>query len=164
VARSRVGSTLDARHAEIVDAVAEILQANGFVTRAEHSFNEYGERGSIDVFAGHETAEAVFVGEAKSEWGSLEETLRRQDMKVRLAPKLAESAFGWRPKTIASVLVFANDRTSRRTADRYSAALTDYPARAREIRAWLRSPVASLGGIWFVTNAGLGRRGFEAEP
>src|SRR3954451_5103560 len=121
---------LDARHARVVDAAATLLPRYGFRVKPEFSFSDYGERGSIDIFGGHDQLRAVFVGEAKSEWGSLEETLRRQDAKVRLAPKLARAAFGWTPVSIASVLVFPNDRTARRIADRYQATLVGYPARS----------------------------------
>jgi hypothetical protein len=144
----------DQRHAEVVEATARTLTKYGFTLRAE-----YGERGSIDLFAGHERSRSVFVGEAKSEWGSLEETLRRQDAKVRLAPKLALAAFGWQPQFIASVFILPDDMTNRRVAQRYAAALGGYPARGREIRAWLRGPDGPLAGIWFLSNAGLnGRR------
>jgi hypothetical protein len=149
---------IDQVHAQIVNSTALILPRYDFRVRTEYTFNEYGERGSIDLFAANDAARAVFVGEAKSEWGSLEETLRRQDLKARLAPKLAEEAFGWRPTSIASVLIFPGDRTASRVAERYRAALTGYPARAREIRAWLRNPSGPLGGIWFLSDAGLGRR------
>lgn len=154
---------LDRDHAAIVEEGSSILPTYGFPVRTEYSFSDYGERGSIDVFAGRDDVRAVFVGEAKSEWGSIEETLRRQDAKVRLAPKLARSACGWTPQFVASVLMFPNDRTSRRIADRYRATLAGYPGRGREIRAWLRQPTDNLGGIWFLTNARQGTRGFSDE-
>ena len=140
---------LDEAHAQVVDATARILPRFAFRVKTELSFSDYGERGSIDIFAGNDDCRAVFVGEAKSEWGSLEETLRRHDIKTRLAPKIAASVFGWKPIAIASVLIFPDDRTARRVADRYSATLTGYSARGREIRAWLRNPDRPLGGIWF---------------
>lgn len=148
----------DQRHADIVEVTGRTLSKYGFTLKAEYSFNEFGERGSIDLFAGNERSRTVFVGEAKSEWGSLEETLRRQDAKVRLAPKLARDAFGWHPAAIASVLVFPDESTARRVADRYSAALSGYPARSREIRRWLKRPDGHLAGIWFLSDAGLDRR------
>jgi hypothetical protein len=146
---------LDEAHAGVVEATARTLSTFGFKTRTEFSFSDYGERGSIDIFGGHEGSQAIFVGEAKSDWGSIEETLRRQDVKTRLAPKLAESAFGWKPVALASVLVFPDKTTARRVAARYEASLTAYPARGREIRVWLRRPSGKLGGIWFLSNAEL---------
>jgi hypothetical protein len=145
---------LDTRHAQVVDVAADYLPRFHFRVLTEYSFNDFGERGSIDIFGGREDVRALFVGEAKSEWGSLEETLRRQDIKRRLAAKLAKDAFGWRPSVIASVLIFPDDRTARRTAVRYAATLAGYPSRGREIRAWLRRPSEDIGGIWFLSNAG----------
>jgi hypothetical protein len=152
---------LDEAHARVVDAVARILPGYGFKrVRTEYSFSEFGDRGSIDVFAANDERRAVFVGEAKSEWGSIEETLRRQDVKTRLASKLTESAFGWKPTAVASVLVFSDRSTNRRIAERYAASLGSYPARSRDIRAWLRLPTGSVGGIWFLSDAGPVGRGF----
>ena len=150
---------LDERHAQVVDAVARVLRGYGFQVMTEYSFNDYGDRGSIDVFGASDEARAVFVGEAKSEWGSLEETLRRQDVKRRLAPKLAAEAFGWSPQAIANVLAFPDESTARRIAVRYNAALGGYPARSREVRAWLRQPTGNFAGIWFLSTAGLDRHG-----
>ncbi len=145
------------RHVPGSRAAAAALPPFGFQVITEFTFNEYGERGSIDLFAGNEAARAIFVGEAKSEWGSLEETLRRQDLKARLAPKLCHDAFGWRPEAIASILLFPRDRTAQRIAERHRSSLVHYPARARAIRAWLRRPAGNIGGIWFVSNAALVR-------
>jgi len=150
---------IDQRHAGVVEATARVLPRFGFQVHTEVSFNEFGERGSIDVFAGHAAARALFVGEAKSEWGSLEETLRRLDVKVRLAPKIGKSKFGWQPSCVAGVLIFAEDRTARRVADNFSATLrASLPSRGREIRDWLHGPSGDLRGIWFLTDAGLGRQ------
>jgi hypothetical protein len=148
---------LDDRHAWVVDRVAGYLPHAGFSVLTEYSFNEFGERGSIDIFGGRDDLRALFVGEAKSEWGSLEETLRRQDIKRRLAARLAKEAFGWRPSAIASVLIFPDGQTARRTAARYAATLAGYPARGQQIRAWLRHPSHDIGGIWFLSNAGMVR-------
>jgi len=149
---------LDQEHAVVVEVLAHELQICHFRVLTEFSFSEYGERGSIDVFGGLDLRRAVFVGEAKSEWGSIEETLRRLDVKIRLAPKLAERAFGWRPEVVAGVLAFPESRTARRVADRHSATLAaSVPARGREVRHWLRQPSSSLRGIWFLTNAELVR-------
>jgi hypothetical protein len=144
---------LDARHAEIVNAAAAVQLGLRFRVLTEYSFNEYGERGSIDLFAGRDDMRAVIVSEVKTEWGSLEETLRRHDVKRRLAPRLATAAFGWRPASVASLLIFPDEMTPRRLAARHAAALGAYQARGRAIRAWMRQPVGDLGGIWFLSLA-----------
>lgn len=151
---------IDLAHAQVVEVAASVLTSSGFRVRTEYTFNEYGDRGSIDIFGGHDLARAVFVGEAKSEWGSLEETLRRQDLKVRLAAKLAQDAFGWRAQLVANVLLFPDLSTNRRVVERHKATLSGYPARGRQIRDWLRNPAEPIAGIWFLSHAGLGGHGF----
>jgi hypothetical protein len=151
---AEIDRLLDERHASVVEQGAAVVRSYGWPTLLlEMTFSEFGERGSIDPFAADESRSAVFVGEAKSAWGSIEETNRRLDMKARLAPKLTFDRFGWRPLALAKVLIFPDDRTARRTAARFEATLgAAYPARAREIRAWLRKPSGTLAGIWFLSN------------
>jgi hypothetical protein len=145
---------IDSRHAAVVDGCVSKLTAKGWRCLTEHSFAVYGERGSIDIFAGRDDAKAVFVGEAKSEWGSIEETLRRLHLKIRLAPGLAGEVFGWRPLFVGAALVFPEDRTARRIADRFAATLdAAFPSRGLEVRRWVRSPHGNLRGIWFLTDA-----------
>lgn len=115
-----------------------------------------GERGSIDFLGSNDEPRAVLIGEAKSAWGSLEETLRRLDVKVRLAPKIAADRFGWRPRTVGVVLALPEAGATRRVAQRYEATLLGaFPGRNREIRKWLRAPSGQLRGLWFLP---IGRR------
>jgi hypothetical protein len=145
---------LDSRHAGIVEAGLGEVRTYGWKTASEVTFSEFGERGSIDLMAAKEAASAVLIGEAKSEWGSIEETLRRLDVKARLAPKIAFQTFGFRPRAVAAVLLFAEDRTARRVAARFSTTLDSaLPARGRDIRRWLREPAGNLRGLWFLTDA-----------
>jgi hypothetical protein len=138
--------------------VVPVLAADGWRILTEFTFAEFGERGSIDVFAGRDDERAVFVGEAKSEWGSMEETLRRLHVKARLAPKLANEAFGWQAQIVGCVLVFPEDRTARRVADRFAATLNSaLPSRGREIRTWIREPSSNLRGLWFLSDAAVSR-------
>jgi hypothetical protein len=149
---------IDQRHAGVVERTARTLARYDFRVATEVSINDYGDRGSIDVFGGRDATRAIFVGEAKSEWGSLEETVRRLDITIRVAPKLATATFGWRAAVVAGVLVFPEDRTARRIADAYAATLAaSVPARGREVRQWLSQPSGNLRDIWFLTDAGLDR-------
>lgn len=143
---------LDARHAELVETTIGILRSHGWRTEAEVTFSEFGERGSIDVMAGHECSRSIFIGEVKTAWGSIEETNRRLDAKARLGPALALQRFGWRPAAVARVLVMPEDRTLRRTAARHAQTMASVnPARGREVRAWLRSPALNLRALWFLS-------------
>ena len=150
---------MDSRHARVVEAGLKELRRYDWVTAGEVTFSEYGERGSIDLFGAKEGAAAAFVGEAKSEWGSIEETLRRLDVKARLAPKICFQKFGFRPRVVGAVLIFGEDRTSRRVADRHAVTLDSaLPAGGRAIRQWLKEPKGPLRGLWFLTNAADGVR------
>ncbi len=80
---------LDERHATMVNEAINVVDGLGWSTQTEITFSEYGERGSLDLFAAKPAVKAVLVGEVKSEWGSMEETLRLLDVKTRLAHKLA---------------------------------------------------------------------------
>jgi len=143
---------IDRRHAALVEQAVADLRRSGWRVETEVTFNEYGERGSLDLFSACGAAQAVLVGEVKSEWGSMEETLRRLDVKARLAPKLAVAVFGFRPIAVGRVLILPENRTARRIAARHDATLgVALPARNREVRGWLRRPSGPLRGLWFLS-------------
>src|SRR4029079_11251221 len=105
----------------------------------EITYSEFGERGSLDLFAAKPVARAVLVGEVKSEWGSMEETLRMLDVKTRLAIKLAVATFGFEPDVVGRVLVLPEESTARRIAAAHAATLeVALPDRNRRVRKWLR--------------------------
>lgn len=148
---------VDSEHADVVEAAVREVRDLGWPrVDTEVSFNEWGERGSIDFLGANEAQGAVLIGEAKSAWGSLEETLRRLDVKVRLAPQVAAERFGWQPQAVGVVLVLPEAGANRRIARRYEATLlAAFPGRNREIRGWLRAPSGSFRGLWFLP---IGRR------
>jgi len=146
---------LDEGHARLVGAVVVWLKCFGWSVEVEVSFSEYGDRGSIDILAWQPTFRALAVFEIKSEMGGIDPTLRPLDVKVRLAPKIAQR-FGWvGPLVVARVLVLPEDRTARRDVARHTGVLdTALPSRARAIRSWLRNPSGPLAGIWFLSYVG----------
>lgn len=144
---------LDEDHAAVIESGIRMLDRYSWKPATEVTFSEWGERGSIDLFGSRETERAVFIGEAKSAWGSLEETLRSLDVKIRLAPTIAQERLGWRPRTIGAAIIFPEDATARRIAQRHSATLgVSYPDRNRAIRRWLQAPSGPLRGLWFLSN------------
>ena len=148
---------IDSEHADVVEAAVREVRARGWPrVDTEVSFNKWGERGSIDFLGANEARGAVLIGEAKSAWGSVEETLRRLDVKVRLTPAVAADRYGWKPKSLGAVLVLPETGSSRRVAQRYAATmLATFPARNRDIQSWLRAPAGPLSGLWFLP---IGRR------
>ena len=141
----------DERHAAIVERCVAILRARGWRAEVEVSFSEFGERGSIDILGCHEQRRAVAVCEVKSAIGSLEETNRVLDAKERLAPTVVKRRLGWKPEVVGRILILPRTSRTRHVIDAHRATMeSSYPARSREVRAWLRSPDAALRGIWLV--------------
>jgi transcriptional regulator with XRE-family HTH domain len=151
---------VDEDHARLGSTFAESLQALAWATYPEVTFSEYGERGSIDVLALAPTRKAALVIEVKTQITSVEATLRRLDVKTRLASHIVFEREGWRPSVIGCLLVVRDGTTSRRRVDRHGAAMTAaLPARGLVVRAWLREPQGPLRGLLFVplTNGGSAR-------
>jgi transcriptional regulator with XRE-family HTH domain len=148
---------LDERHAGLVEKGVALYRRRSWQSAVEVTFAEWGERGSIDLLAGHQPTRTAVVNEVKASIGSLEEMNRTLDVKVRLAPKLVNERFGWRPTSVSRVLIVPNDSTIRRLIGRHSQTMDVlYPVRGREVRAWLRRPDRPVAGIWFVSEVGDG--------
>ncbi|MEP7379796.1 MAG: hypothetical protein ABI725_09585 [Chloroflexota bacterium] len=143
---------LDVRHAAITERALTYFPRPAWEPHVEVSFAEYGERGSIDILGANRAALAVAICEVKSVIGSLEETNRMLDVKERLAPTIVYKRLGWRPNIVARILILPRDPTAIRIVNGHAATMRSiYPARGREIRAWLHNPVGPLRGIWFVS-------------
>jgi hypothetical protein len=157
VARWRGGDLdrlADEGHAILVGITAALLEAAGWEVVVEVSFSVYGERGSIDVLAWHAASRALLVVEVKTTLNSVEETLRRQDVKVRLAARIARERFGWDARATASALVLPDDATSRRRVQRHAQILDrSFPVRGRSARAWLQGPSSVAGLLLFLSDA-----------
>lgn len=152
----------DEGHAAVVAAVALLLQAEGWLTAAEVTYSEYGERGSIDLLAFHPETRVLLVVEVKTEIVSVEETLRRHDAKVRLAARIAQQRFGWSSVATCPLLAIADARTARRRIERHDGVFgRTYPVRGWAARAWLRKPSPGAGLLLFLTgtNSAGGRQG-----
>lgn len=142
---------LDERHAALVERAARVLQARNWTTMVEQTFSEYGERGSIDLMGWHDPSRSLVVIEVKSALGNLEETNRSLDTKVRLAPRLMRDKIGM-PVCVSRILVLPSESTVRRVVAQHATTFgAAYPARGREIRAWLRRPDGPLAGLWFLS-------------
>lgn len=147
---------LDRHHASLVAATVRVLTELDWEVRVEVTFNEFGDRGSIDIVAWHPAHRALLVVEVKSELVSIEGTLRPFSVKCRLAAKVVGEQFGWRPVIVGKVLVLPELSTARRAVERNASVLdTALPDRSRAARQWLRQPTKSLAAIWFLSDVGL---------
>jgi len=150
----------DEGHAALVARVCGLLQAAGWTVRPEVSFAVYGERGSIDVLAWHQAARLLLVIEVKTTLNSIEETLRRHDVKVRLGPKVARERFGWGISSVARLLVLPDLSTPRRRVGRHDGVLRAvYPLRGSAAASWVRDPSGSRGLLLFLSPTLPGRGG-----
>ena len=141
---------MDEGHAALVGAIIARLESLGWETRPEVTFAVYAERGSIDVVAWHAATRTLLVVEVKTELVSIEETLRRLDVKVRNVAEVVSERFGWRPLRVARLLVLPDDTTTRSHVRRHDAVLLRaFPLRGPRIRAWLREPSGAVGGLLF---------------
>jgi transcriptional regulator with XRE-family HTH domain len=148
---------LDARHARVGDRVVGVQIEDGWQTLAEVTFAEFRETGSIDVLGVRRDLLAAVIHEIKSEVTSVEETNRRFDVKIRLAPTIVRKTFGFTPDILGAVLVLPDDTTARRRVAEHEATFrTRYPARGWEVRRWLRQPSGSLRGLWFLSDIARG--------
>jgi transcriptional regulator with XRE-family HTH domain len=154
---------LDERHAEVVDAVVAHVVGAGWSAMPEVTYSEYGERGSIDILAVHGATRSAAVFEIKVDLSSVEGTLRKHAEKTRLAPGIVFRECGWRPRSIARILVVPENQTARRVLAAHQATFRSaYPADSRTIRRWLRDRNGgAISGIWFlsVKHRRLGSRG-----
>ena len=67
---------------------------------------------------------------------------------------IARERFGWRPESVARMLVLPSTSTERRRVARHEAALgAAFPLRYDDLRAWLRRPVGAMSRILFVADS-----------
>jgi transcriptional regulator with XRE-family HTH domain len=144
---------MDAAHADLSDAVLQLLRSMEWEVATELSFNMRGDRGTIDILAFHGDSGSLLVIEIKSVVPDLQAMLGTLDRKVRVAEAVAGER-GWRAQTVSRLLVLPDDRTARRRVERHSAVFgTALPSRTVAVRQWLKSPVGRLAGILFLSNA-----------
>lgn len=152
---------LDERHARLVGLTATALRDARWDVRAEISYSEWGERGSIDLLAWHAPTRSLLVVEVKSELASIGETLRKHDEKARLASTMA-ARLGWEAAVVGRMLVLPADRTARCEVARHASILDSaYPVRGRSVLTWCRRPFGPIVGILFVPDTA-GERGTYA--
>jgi transcriptional regulator with XRE-family HTH domain len=143
---------LDADHASVVEQVMARLRGEGWTCATEVTFSIDGERGSVDVMALWPDLALVLVIEVKTVVPDLQATLATLDRKARLGPRIARQ-LGWNVTATGRLLVFADERTSRRRvathAETFAAALPD---RGFDLRRSLHSPDPRRPphGLWFL--------------
>jgi transcriptional regulator with XRE-family HTH domain len=148
-----LGRLRDQRHAGLVEILVALLSGLGWDVATEVSFNNYGERGSIDILAYHRLTRILLVIEVKTVVPDLGGALATFDRKARLASDIARRR-GWDATLVAKLLVLPEDRTARRRVAQHDATFTNaFPARNVEVNSWLRAPSGPLSGLMFLSTA-----------
>lgn len=141
---------LDEAHAGIVDRLVRLLRAAGWDAAVEVTFNEYGDRGSVDVVGWHAGTRSVLIAEIKSIVADAQGTLAPLDRKTRLGRRIARLR-GWEAETISKVLVVRDGSTNRRRVDLLATTFdVELPMRAVGFRRWLRAPTGAVSALLFL--------------
>ena len=143
---------LDSEHAALVIEAATFVGGLGWLPVPEVSYSVYGERGSIDLVALREHESVAVMLEIKTSINSVEELLRKTDVKMRLLPKLIADRFGWRPRSVVRILVVSDNRTNRRRIQSMGPLLiSTFPGSTVDTKRWLRRPGVGQPGLWFLS-------------
>ncbi len=155
--------TLDEEHAAIVEHLAALLTASGWIVEPEASFNHYGDRGRIDLLAFHPVTRTLLIVEVKTVLTDLQEMFGSMNVKQRLAPQLARER-GWEVSEVASLLAVASTSASRQIVRQHRTLFGPMTADAARIRRWITTPngpAAANGAaamLLWVPAAQLGKR------
>lgn len=154
----RADQLLDRAHAALVDHVAGLLRDAGWDVLVEFTFNEYGDRGSVDILAWHAGTRTLLLVEVKSRIDDLQEAARSFMVKVRVVPKAVEREHGWQPATVSRVLAIIDTHANRALVGEHAATFDSiWAGRTAAVRRHIREPAAPLGGgIMFVPAGRLG--------
>lgn len=129
----------DERHASLQNWLVRLLRKHGWSVLIERSFNQYGDRGRIDVLAYRPVDNALLVTEIKTRIDDVGDVLGRLDVKRRVAPVLAREQ-PWTVSGVVPMLLILEHRTNRRRVADHGPVFTGYPMRAQPATAWLRRP------------------------
>jgi transcriptional regulator with XRE-family HTH domain len=145
---------VDRAHASIVEFVVGVLRGLDWEVVLEYSFNEFGERGSVDVLAWHARTRTLLIVEVKSRFTDLQAMLLSLGRKLRLVPGIVREELGWDVAAVGRIIVVSGTAHNRSVAAVHRSIFdASFPARAADLRRWLRGPSGPIAGIWFVSTS-----------
>ena len=147
---------LDAEHAALVERVVRLLRVEGWEVVVEYTFNDYGERGSVDVLAWHARSRALLLVEVKTRLVDVQDLHATFDRKARIVPKLVARERAWRPTITGGLLVVADRHANRQVLRRHAGTFgARFPAGSRAARGWIRAPAGEFAGVLFLADLGI---------
>lgn len=151
-----VDRVVDRDHAAIVNYVVGRLKRWGWEVRLEFGFNEFGDRGSVDILAWHPRERVLLIVEVKSRLTDLQRMLAALDRKQRIVPGLVATS-GWRPVRTDVLLVVLSTSANRTVVARHPQLFdTAFPDRSPGLVSRLRRPTRPLKALWFVSRSAVG--------
>src|SRR5918992_2761788 len=121
---------LDADHASLEEEWHRFLIAAGWLVRAEVSFNEFGDRGRIDLLGWHPGTRTLLVNELNSGIYDTQSLFGSLDVKERVALAVARR-LGWNAERVVPCLVLRPDRTTRRRVEDHPSLFGRFDRRGR---------------------------------
>lgn len=110
----------DEEHAAIVGSLAAWFREAGFEVELEASFNEFGERGRIDVLAYDPASRTLVIVEVKTLLVDHQDLLGALSVRTRLAPTIARRR-GWDVRRTVTVLAVARTSLNRSAVSAHAA-------------------------------------------
>jgi transcriptional regulator with XRE-family HTH domain len=154
---------LDRDHAAAIEFVVAELERDGWTCRLEYGFNQYGDRGSVDILAWHPGSRSLLIIEVKATLTDVQALLAALAKKVRVVPGLVERE-GWQPLTTSYLLVVLGSRSNRTVVARHARTFaTTFPSDTQSVNGWIAAPSGVLHGLWFVSPATIRARQ-DARP
>jgi hypothetical protein len=143
---------VDAAHAALVEIIVGVLRRYRWEVDVEFTFNFFGDRGSVDVLGWHPATRTLLIIEVKSRFTDLQAMLVSLARKLRVVPDAAREDRGWDATHIGRIVVAYGSAENRAVLARYASTFdAALPARANEIRRWLRHPEGALSGVWLMS-------------
>jgi transcriptional regulator with XRE-family HTH domain len=159
-----LGRLLSSHHSGMANVLARRLLDADWLVQPEVSFNNYGERGVIDLVAYHVASRTLLIVEIKTELVDVGVLLATADRRARLAGQIGRS-LGWEPKLVGSWIVVAEGRTNRRVVGAHLDLIrAACPDDGRSIRGWLSDPNRPIRALWFLPDSILGDARQASRP
>jgi transcriptional regulator with XRE-family HTH domain len=151
-------------HSQMHEAMARWFAGlDGWQALPEVSFNEYGERGIIDILAWHAASGIALVVELKTAIVDINDLMSTMDKRRRLASKIARN-LGWNAEAVATWVVVAPGRSNDRALAEHATVLrAKFPGDGRSMRRWLARPTGEIAALSFLPKARLSDLGRDGR-
>ena len=147
----------DEEHAAIIESLAAWFRGRDFVTELEASFNEWGERGRIDLLAFQPGTGTLVIVEVKTLLVDLQDLFGALNVRMRLSRNIAQRR-GWQMRRAVMVLAVADTAANRSVVRMHHALFAGFERRRLTAAAldrdgarvlhWVR-PAAVSRSSWF---------------